>query len=283
MYRDINGDDRGVDVLQLQTALKNLGLYHGALDAVMNAETGNALNALYRQVGYFAPGSPPSSAQSSQSETPSAKGVADSTASNSSAPPPAPPITPALLHEIAFVPQLPAMVSALTPNLYLAVPEVIAKISTDELSVVAAVQPTQCEQIQRGMKVHIELLDGQKSEGQVADSCQNGSQNVAITPAQPINSALNGKDVKVIIVLQESNGDVLTVPFGALRTTTDGKTQIVKVNANDPNEKNLTTKNAQLISVIVNKGVDSEGVIEINPNDVNVLKNGDKVLIQREQ
>ncbi|MBE6485200.1 MAG: hypothetical protein E7Z96_10665 [Actinomycetaceae bacterium] len=78
LYRDISGGDSGDDVREIQRALKNLGLYNGAVDGEYGPRTANAVKQMYVRAGMTPPDPVPQ-------ETADGGGTAGGTAGGSSA------------------------------------------------------------------------------------------------------------------------------------------------------------------------------------------------------
>ena len=82
---------------------------------------------------------------------------------------------------------------------------------------------------------------------------------------------LSGKDVRIIIETESSDGKTLTVPIAAVTTSADGTNQVSKVSP-----ASTTT------TVQVTTGLSAEGLVEVRPADSDALHAGDQVLVGRQ-
>jgi len=248
-YRDLVVGDSGADVVQLQNALAVVGGAGGDPRGVFGAATGAALQRLFAHVGY-----PPVPA-GGQASLP--------------------------LAEVAFVPSLPARVTALNGAVGDLVKAPLVSFETGRLHVSVSLDPAQSSLITRGMKVALvaEAID-KTATGSVSDigalsaspasagAPASSTVPVQVTPAHELGSAWLDQDVRVTFTSAKTTAPVLVVPEAALTTSADGSTRVTVHGASGDR------------SVVVRAGASGDGEVEVTP-DSGALSAGDLVLVGR--
>ena len=93
---------------------------------------------------------------------------------------------------------------------------------------------------------------------------------LSITTEQPLPSAWNGKNVRIVIDTASTSGEVLAVPVSAVVTTANGTTTVTRV---EPDGRQTP--------VPVTTGLSADGMIEVRPAGTVELRAGDQVRISK--
>ena len=203
-YRDLKVGDKGPDAAALNTALGALSLPSGPGDE-FTATTSEGVSALYRAAGY---------------EPPSGGGLD--------------------LHEVAFVPATTATVLSVAAQVgQSSETEGLLVLASGETGVTANVPPSESSTIETGSAATIHLDDGTSVPAEVT-GVEPGetlaSTTVSLRPEEPLDSSLNGADVRVVIAQTSTAATVLTVPVPAVFSQADGQTVVVRVGADGAQE-----------------------------------------------
>ena len=203
-YRDLKVGDKGPDAAALNEALDALSLASGSGDE-FTAKTAAGVSALYRAAGY---------------EPPSGGGLD--------------------LHEVAFVPATTATVLSVAAQVgQSSETEGLLVLASGETGVTANVPPSESSTIETGSAATIHLDDGTSVPAEVT-GVEPGetlaSTTVSLRPEEPLDSSLNGADVRVVIAQTSTAATVLTVPVPAVFSQADGQTVVVRVGADGAQE-----------------------------------------------
>jgi hypothetical protein len=181
--------------------------------------------------------------------------------------------------EVAFVPQFPAVVSAIggTVGAVISGTASLLTISSGRLVVTDQMDPSQARLLRVGMPARLDsqLLSasatgtvsaiGQltvppaSANGQAGGSSAGGGSGVpyvpvTVTPSRQLTAAWGGQDVAVTVTSAKTSGKVLAVPLAALTTSSDEQTVVTRV---DPD--GATTQ------VAVRVGVSVDGFVQVIP------------------
>lgn len=177
--------------------------------------------------------------------------------------------------ELIFLERLPVRVDLLTAERGSSVTGAFMTVSGSELAIRGSVAGSDVALVREGGEAFIEdslLLDPLRGEIRlVAD--RPGTNNVAANRyyieivADGIPDELVGSNVKVVIPVGGTAGEVLAVPAAALSSTADGSAQV------EVHQPDGTTR-----FVRVEPGLSAEGLVEITPLDGEIVE-GDLVVI----
>lgn len=192
------------------------------------------------------------------------------------------PIVP--LGEIAFVPQLPAMVESsvalgqfTSSTTTSGAPPSLMRLTTGSLLVNSRLGLPDRKLVDVGMHVVLndetsgstydaELTSVEVSPTVGADGLQ-GFPNV-ITPTQPLPRSLAGANVRVTFTTAATKAPVLVVPLAAVSAGADGQARLDKV-----------TSDGVRLEVLVTSGLSADGFIEVRPIQAGALRPNDKVVV----
>lgn len=302
LYRDIEDGARGKDVLAVQEALIALGYLNGSADGVMGPRTARAVTELLQDRGYSsrdardivtpavmpvpddstsAPGGSESNA-STRSASDDASST-DDPASPDETPPSkitedSPEDSPAHRSEgripsglFAMIPSLPATVLTTPVEVGADVSGVDAllTISTSDPVVTGSISTVQAVDITPGMPVALNL-DGAEQTGKVSAIEENADtpelSTVTITPQTALDRTAVGHEATITITTRSTDGEVLTIPVGAVRSDADAEDYVLV-----PTEDG----NPRKVPVQVVDAVDGAAVITPSPD----LPEGTEVLL----
>jgi len=177
--------------------------------------------------------------------------------------------------ELIFLERLPVRVDLITAETGSSVTASFMTVSGSELAIRGSVLDTDVALVKEGGEALIEdslLAEPLRGEiRQVAD--RPGTNGVAASRyyiemvAEGIPDELVGSNVKVVIPVGGTAGEVLAVPAAALSATADGSTRV------EVREPNGTTR-----FVRVEPGLSADGLVEITPLDGEIAE-GDLVVI----
>lgn len=247
-YRDLAFGSTGPDVGQLQRALAAVGGVGADPADSFGAGTAAALQRVYARAGYRPvelgghPGLP--------------------------------------LAEVAFVPTLPATVTALNGQVGDLVKAPLISLQTGTLHVRVDLPPTDATLVTPGMKVELVAeainkvatatvaLVGPVGVPASADGTAGTppASPVTVRPDRPLDGAWLGQDVRATFTSARTAAAVLVVPEAAITTAADGSTRVtVHAAAGDR-------------AVVVAAGASGDGYVEVTPT-VGSLSAGDAVLV----
>ena len=90
---------------------------------------------------------------------------------------------------------------------------------------------------------------------------------LVITPDQPLDEAMRGKNLRVAIDVKATSGEVLVVPVSAVSGTADGHARVIKLAGEEK------------VDVPVRAGLVADGYVEVTPTDAGSLSAGDSVVV----
>lgn len=247
LYRDLTRGDSGKDVTAVQAALDDLGYLHGAVDGVFGPDTEQAVLALLEDRGY-----PATTVQSTVPVKPppaagDATGGDDGAAASGGAADEPGPATPEptdapepRTRTVTTVPRtLFAMIDTL-PSTVLTVPaqvgddlaaaETLLTLSPSEPVVRGSIATTQALDITEGMPVLL-TVDGRERSGTVRSIVESGEDDglshLTVMPEEPLDADLVGTGTTLTVVTSSTEGEVLTVPVGAIRSDARASTYVL--------------------------------------------------------
>ena len=257
-YRDLSYEDSGTDVMQLQTALRELG--YGASDSgFIDSRTCRAVRQVYADLNYKIPtGTETTGEQGSGSVPWYCQGLKIP------------------IGEFWFVPELPqTLVSLQVPvGQVLDQAKPLATLSGQGLNLVVTLGTSLAATVATGMKVRIdtgpEAVFGQVA-GIETDDSQNGvpaQSRVLVTAESGVTAEMLGVSLKVTIIRDETSDSVLAVPISAIFTSGDGSVFVIKRDDTDGQHR-----------VAVSAGVVGDQTVEITPQFAGELGAGDQVVV----
>lgn len=262
-YRDLGPGMRGPDVAQLEKALMRSGLDPGQVDDLYDAQTGAAVEALYRRHGH-----PPVVATEAHLEAarPLEAELVAGTRAESGVQLPA--------DEVIFVPTTPLRVSEV-PAAVGAPPSGALITVTNSLVVIDGLLPVEeAGLVREGAKVLIdEPALGINATGEVSQVAERPGTNgadgfhvffeVAVKDPTP---ALIGASVRLTVPIKSTNKAELTVPLNAVSLGPDGGPRVQRA------------AGEEFDFVRVRTGLSADGYVSVIPRD-GALAAGDLVVI----
>jgi hypothetical protein len=182
--------------------------------------------------------------------------------------------------EIAFVPRLPASVTAVASSVGYATPAVLATLTPTDLVVqVSGLTGVGTGVVVEGSVVELAMPDGETRAGTVASVVPSageglGGVDVTITPDDLLDVAIAGVNIKVTFVEAATAGEVLGVPQGAIRSDSSGELSVIV--ADEPAGADT---GPSLHRVAVTTGVAGVDLIEVIPVEPGALAAGMSVVI----
>lgn len=283
MYRDLRLGDSGPDVRELQRALRSLG-YELQATGTVDQATVSAAAQLYKHHGYQIPEIPTKSQQGPPSSAPS---VAQTTTGQGGKPSSAASgATTQLVQliprsEIAFVPKLPATVSAVSVAVGArATPDALS-LSIGQPVVDVPVSQAGVDKVVVGDKAIVSLPTGAAAGKVIALSTiasaasSSTGQATGSGSAQPsavvafdatVPQADEGSAVQVTTILRQSDQPVMAVPVAALFAEADGQDYVT------------TVAGGRRTDVRVRTGLSASGMVAVKPLD-GALRAGQKVVV----
>ncbi len=217
-FRELSRGDRGVDVVQLQSALARLGYYEGEIDGRFGRATEKGVERLYRERGFRLP-------EGSAVEAPGANGEGGGDPGSGGGGVRVP------LGELVFVPELPSRVVAVRATVgdVLTAGATLVDLSTGAVRVAASVPASRATSIEVGEEAKLlDEADGAMLRAQVTEiaqepSAESGLLEYAVELA-PSESAehLIGRNVRVTFDLATTDEPVLAVPITAVWSRSEG-------------------------------------------------------------
>jgi peptidoglycan hydrolase-like protein with peptidoglycan-binding domain len=248
-FRDIVFGSRGVDVRQLQAALKHLDLYAGGdRKGVYGKATLNAVKKLYWQTGH----------------RPVGNGIAHG--------------------EVVFVPSLPQRVVKVAAHVgdTAKAESPIVTIGSGHVLLRGLVDSVSASALKKGMDgTAISETQGKsfrvrvRSLGAGSNSDKGGGSdqvNVTLIPKGRFDQKLLGENVGVTVTASSTRAKVLIVPIAAVVTRADGTSVVTVVNDRD-----------QTRLVRVKPGLVENGEIAVIPLQHSALSASDWVAVSRSQ
>ncbi|MDR3151891.1 MAG: peptidoglycan-binding protein [Bifidobacteriaceae bacterium] len=259
--RDIKTGDQGYDVSQLQESLSRLGFYWGDISGVFDSKTGDSVRSFYNFLGYEPLKNEIAKGQLSQSGENGNNKVLDEKASSDEI------IVPQ--KEIMFAPIMPLYVSNTAHSVGYQTPQVIFEAATSDLHIEAQVNQADCQIINISQKVEF-TINNRAVAGKINSVCDSKN-NIIVKPNEVIDYSQIDKNIKVEIVVQSSDKEVLTVPLTAISTNSSGQTLVNLVKSKDSNYQ------LQEVQVII--GIKNSEECQITPILIDSIKDGDDILI----
>ncbi len=180
--------------------------------------------------------------------------------------------------EVVFLRRLPVRVDQVAASRGSVIEGPFITVSGSDLALRSSVLERDAPRVEEGMTVEIENPDtGETIPGVISEKADRaGTNNVApdrvyieVTPEEMPESII-GANVRVVIPVSSTGGDVLAVPASALSATADGST-ILQVEDDD----------GTLRTVRVETGLAAGGLVEVAPLD-GELAEGDQVVVGTE-
>lgn len=275
MYRDISPGDTGPDVLQVQSALKQVGWAIFDADGAYGPSTQQAVSGFYRNRGYV-PSLEATDPEPHRDQVPE-QDLKSSSANPSSARATGKkaalrPMIPA--SELVFVKSLPAVIQtrAVRVGSEASAPSFV--LSSSKAQVKARVPVEDAERIQVGDKVGVTDYVGNIDTSGVVSGIGKPSSTEEDGIAVPITVKVakldaadyDGVEVEVRIALDKSSDDLPVVPISAIFTAGDGRASVLKV-------RGKTT--TRIAVAILARG---EGFAQVKPQR-ETLGVGDRVVV----
>lgn len=191
--------------------------------------------------------------------------------------------------EVVFLPDLPARLDKVSVKTGDTPSGPIGTVTSAEVVVQVTVPGGDAKLLRKGMAAQVEAPDGTKVRGRLAGLGDDvpksasgegkdapkppGGGSGDATPVPLLVSVPAGKlaskadeSVKVTIEVGSSEGDVLTVPLAALRTSAGGQARVRVVRAD------------RTVDVKVKAGLSADGLVEVTPSGGD-LEAGDQVVV----
>lgn len=189
--------------------------------------------------------------------------------------------------EIAYVSTFPARVASVEGVVGASVSELtgpLLVLQTGGLVIEAIVPPGSEAQIRSGLPVKV-IDDVNRAEaaatvvelGEFTQAVQSGAEDAAVAPEgyplqvgpiEPLAGEWLGRDVRIVIVVDETAQPALVVPLAALSSLPDGSSYVTVRRSNDTE-----------VRVPVEVGLVTTGEAAVEPIDVDALIAGDMVIV----
>ena len=284
-WRDLTPGETGPDVAELQKALASLRYYDdGDTPGTFGAATEYAVSLYYEHLGY----TPPSTGGLPAADVvflPSLPATVIGVNGAAGEQPGQPFLELSARGSLALTGELPpAYAGQLRPGLKVTVYDEVTGIratgTVADLGTATTVVPA-------GTVVNIGSPgSGGSGSGSGAGSAGSGSAGsggsassgsgsgatlfipLAVHPAEPLASALNGENVLVTVETGQTEGPVLTVPVAAILTTASGTTDVT-----------VTGAHGKQTQVPVTPGITENGYVQVTPVTSGALAAGDRVVV----
>lgn len=192
--------------------------------------------------------------------------------------------------EVVFLPDLPARLDKVSVKVGDTPSGPVGTVTSSKVVVQAVVPSNDAKVLHKGMTAQVETPDGTKVEGELVALGDDVPKNDAGKGEIPAGASSGGGDdasapvpvqisipsgeltknangsAKVTITVGASDGDVLTVPIAALRTSADGQAEV------------QVLRGSTVVDVAVEAGLSAEGQVEVTPSG-DALKEGDHVVV----
>ncbi|WP_433825909.1 peptidoglycan-binding domain-containing protein [Actinoplanes sp. CA-015351] len=282
-YRDIVDGDTGPDVEQLQDALRELGYRVRDADGVYGKGTQTALGKLYRHVGW----EPPYQVQEQPAEPEQNPAPLEASATPAASATPKKPSTvrtiAARADELFILASLPRPVDRVDVRIgqTAAGADTVLSRYTAATRLRGTVAANRSEALEEGTRVTVDV-DGTEVGGEIttadrAEAGNDGSQSNASGDEVPVAVVLDkrrtlgaGRSYKVTVEGRHTDGEVLVVPVMAVNERVDGTAFVTVRKAGDP----ATNTDVEVIA-----GVQSDGWVEVAPDDPAALPAGTPVIV----
>jgi hypothetical protein len=189
--------------------------------------------------------------------------------------------------EIAFVPQLPAFVTAVADDTGYSIPQILATLTPSSLMIeVAGLTATEASMLEVGGPAEITMPDGSVSTGTIGQvgsgaegeeggmGAPGGNSIVQVVPDEELAFTLSGANLKVTFVAAQTPTEVLGVPLGAISSNPAGELSVIVAG-----EPATSGGSPSLRRVAVTTGVSGEGLVEVTPMEAGALDAGMPVVI----
>lgn len=285
MYRAIEPNDIGADVLQLQNNLRWLGYYVGDAKGTYGPSTQRDLSEFYQKLGY----SPPPIITLAASQT-SMSSAGDTSLTTTTTTPVNGVAVPQA--EIVFLPELPAVVSENSEAVGQSVanPSMVVTWGQEQVSV--PLTSAEGALVQLGQAAVVTIMSAGNpmqftgTVGRVEQSSSGGTaaastatsstgssvssattSSAVITTNSPIPSSLVGSNAQITITTETTHTAVLAVPVSTLYSLSDGTTAL------------KVLRSGKVRQIVVQVGMSVGGYVEVKPTNAALLA-GDSVVIQ---
>ncbi|MEV6300356.1 peptidoglycan-binding protein [Actinoplanes sp. NPDC051861] len=262
-YRDMLPGQTGKDIGQLQEALRDLGYRIGDRKGYFGDGTKRAVRRFYQDRGYAVP-----LTDALEAGAPQPDPSASPTTSPASATDPMVPMS-----EVAFLPALPARVSALPARVGDQVAVPLISFTSGGLSLVGQLGPESEQLVEEGMPVEVTSeVTGYEATGTIESIGKRVTQDdksyipVRVTRGGGWPASLEGEDLRITITTASSDGEVLAVPEAAVSSSADGRTTVTVVAADGSQTQ-----------VEVVPGVSAAGMVAVEAVE-GTLRAGDRVV-----
>lgn len=185
--------------------------------------------------------------------------------------------------EIVFLPAFPAHLLSVSAQVGDMVEDSALSIASGRLELRGQLRLRDRELVNLGAEV--EILDelgkgiatgavshiGQPGEAQASTGDEAGQEPrlpITITPATPLGPEFAGRDLRLSIVSKQTPDEVLAVPVTAVTTKADGRTFVARLGGDD----------RQPIEIPVRVGESGSGIVEVEPLEGGILRQGDRVV-----
>lgn len=179
--------------------------------------------------------------------------------------------------EVVFLDRLPVRVDEVSNTRGSEITGPFITVTGSLVTVRSAVSETDAALLEEGMSVEIENPEGETFiAGSIAMVAEDAGTNgvapdrvyVEIAPEE-VPDDLIGENVRIVIPVSSTGGEVLAVPAAALYATADGSTHV-----------EIEDEDGSLRSVAVETGLAAEGLVEITPENGEIFE-GDLAVIGR--
>lgn len=179
--------------------------------------------------------------------------------------------------ELIFLDRLPVRVDDVSNTRGSEITGPFITVTGSVVTIRAAVSEADAALLEKGMAVEIENPDGETFfPGSIAfvadetgtDGVPSDRVHVEIEPEE-IPDGIVGENVRIVIPVSSTGGEVLAVPAAALYATADGSTHV-----------EIEDEDGSLRSVMVETGLAAEGLVEITPRNSEVAE-GDLAVVGR--
>lgn len=286
MYRDLTPGTQGEDVLLLENALDRLGYDPGEVDGRYDANTEEAVSAMYSDRDATAIG--PTAEQQDQINAAeralsSARAGTDAAAISAAESDLARlvestgPSVPA--NELVFASVLPATVSSISVSRGSRVDGVLATLASSEAEVRTSVAEVDREYVRPKMKATVQLSDtGAEFAATVATIADRpgtsgaAENRYAVVLDGDVPADTLGAAVRVTIPVTSTDGEVLVVPAAAVTTDSDGSASVDVVGESGAISRTVT----------VRTGLSARGLVEVTATSGR-LEVGEYVAVSRRE
>ncbi|MBB5833028.1 peptidoglycan hydrolase-like protein with peptidoglycan-binding domain [Brachybacterium aquaticum] len=249
-YRDLTLGDTGEDVAQLQKGLEQAGYSPGELDGELRSSTQRALEHLLRDAGY-----PPDLLYDGSAD----EGRESSASGGDSA--------PLLVPRSLFVVMTDLPVSIVDVGVSVGDPldetSTLMSVTNGPLVVTASISTVQAANVTEGQSVTftVQDQDGELTgtvSGVESDPDNPDLSSIFITPDTALPADAVGRDARAEVVTASTDGAVLVVPIGAVRSDSSGSDYVLLA----PERANDETALPERHPVVVREVIDGAAVLD---------------------